>query len=66
MIPEFDIFKIDQDGHLRWCASASNFDDAKAQVSVLGKSDPCEFVIFSQETRDQIRYRMSPSGAEKG
>ena len=55
MIPEFDIFKIDQDGHLRWCASASNFDDAKAQVSVLGKSDPCEFVIFSQETRDQIR-----------
>jgi transcriptional regulator with XRE-family HTH domain len=64
VIPRFDIFKADKDGHLIWCASANNLDDAKAQISTLRESDPCEYDILSQDTRKHIRFRPFPEVAE--
>lgn len=64
VLPRFDIFKTDKHGHLIWCASTSSLDDAKAQVSTLRESDPCEYSILSQDTRKHIRFRRFPEVAE--
>jgi hypothetical protein len=50
LIPAFDIFKTDEDGHLIWCAAASTFGDANAKAAALAKADQCAYVIFNQKT----------------
>jgi hypothetical protein len=50
VIPAFDIFKIDKDGHLLWCAAAMTIDDANAKAATLAQVDPCAYVIFNQKT----------------
>ncbi|HWW18020.1 MAG TPA: hypothetical protein VNY81_05295 [Candidatus Saccharimonadales bacterium] len=65
MIPAFDIFKTDRDGHLVWCSAASTLDDAKAQATALVGLNPCEYVIFSHKTNTHIRFVPPSSSPEK-
>lgn len=50
MIPTFDIFKIDKDGHLIWCAAAANLDEANSEARARARADKGNYVIFNQKT----------------
>lgn len=50
LLPAFDIFKTDKDGHLIWCATAVTFDDANARALDLAQATRCAYVIFNQKT----------------
>ena len=45
MSPPFDIFKVQNDGRLRWMEAAGDEDRAKARVKRLAASSPGEYVI---------------------
>ena len=50
MVPPFDIFRLDNDGTLRWLQTADSLQAATLRIEVLALSDPGEYVIFSQKT----------------
>lgn len=66
MIPVFDIFKTDKDGHLIWCAATMTFDDAKAKAAVLAQADRCAYVIFNQKTGKHSTIPPEPSDGRPG
>ena len=50
MIPPLDVFKVEQDGTLRWLEAAHTFDAAKERIAALSAKAPGEYVIYSQKT----------------
>ena len=55
MIPPFDIFYTDNDGHLIWCGTASTLDAAKEKAQSMMRAGPHrEMVIFSQRTGNRL------------
>jgi hypothetical protein len=50
MLPPFDIFRVESDGHLVWKDTARTFDYARLMVKILMSSQPGDYVIYSQET----------------
>jgi hypothetical protein len=64
VIPAFDIFKTDKDGHLIWCASVAGFDDANTKALALAQADQCAYVIFNQKSGKQSTVRPNPSGTQ--
>lgn len=58
MIPPFDIFYRDADGHLMWCGAADSLEDAKQKARNLMRLDARqEMVIFSQRTGNRLVVR---------
>jgi hypothetical protein len=50
MLPPFDIFRVETDGHLVWKDTAQTLDLARLRIKILMVSQPADFVIYSQET----------------
>jgi hypothetical protein len=50
MLPPFDIFRVETDGHLVWKDTAETLVLARLRIKILMVSQPGDFVIYSQET----------------
>jgi hypothetical protein len=50
MIPPFDIFRIETDGHLMWRGKAETLDVARLKVKMLMDEVPGNYLIYSQQT----------------
>jgi hypothetical protein len=50
MIPPFDIFRVETDGHLMWQGKAETLDVARLKVKMLMDEVPGNYVIYSQQT----------------
>lgn len=50
MIPQFDVFKVSEDGEPIWVEAAISLDAAKERVQVLRQSFPGEYRIWSHKT----------------
>jgi hypothetical protein len=62
MIPPFDIFYTDADGHLIWCGTASSLEDAKQKAnSAIRAGSYQEMVIFSQRTGNRLVVKADAS-----
>ena len=68
MIPAFDIFKTDKDGHLIWCATAMTLEDANAQAAALAQANQFVYVVFNQKTgkHSTVRPRPFEGGGQNG
>ena len=64
MIPPFDIFYKDDDGHLLWCDTAATLEDAKRKATDMTRSGlRREVVIFSQKTGNRLVVKAEPDVA---
>jgi hypothetical protein len=54
MIPPFDIFKSEPDGHVLWIGTRDDLDAAKEFVRQYGHSKPGEYLICSLKTNNRI------------
>ena len=54
MLPLFDIFKMQNDGSLRWCEAVDTLEAAKVRVTELARSFQTQYVIFNQQTGEKI------------
>jgi hypothetical protein len=62
MIPPFDIFYKDDEGHLLWCDTAVTLDDAKKKAHAMTRSGARrEVVIFSQKTGNRLVIKSDSS-----
>ena len=50
MLPPFDIFRVETDGHIVWKDTAETLDLARLRIKILTGSQPGDYVIYSQET----------------
>ena len=50
MVPTFDIFRVESDGHLVWRSAADDLDTAQRRVRILMASEPGDYVIYNQKT----------------
>jgi hypothetical protein len=50
MVPPFDIFRVESDGHLAWKDTAETLDLARLRIKILAVSEGGDYVIYSQET----------------
>jgi len=50
LVPSFDIFKTDNDGHLIWCGTAATMADANSKALQLAQADQCTYVIFNHKS----------------
>jgi hypothetical protein len=58
MIPPFDIFYKDDEGHLLWCDTAGTLEDAKVKAKAMTRSGQRrEIVIFSQKTGNRLEIK---------
>jgi hypothetical protein len=48
MIPQYDIFRLQDDGTPVWLEPASTLDDAQNRVHQFGVSEQGEYLIFNQ------------------
>jgi hypothetical protein len=69
MLPSFDIFRVETDGHLVWRDTAETLDLARLRIKILMVSQPGDFVIYSQETGHKIVVKsdgsiIGPTGKE--
>jgi hypothetical protein len=60
LVPAFDIFKTDKDGHLVWCATAVTLEDAQVRARALAQANQCAYLIFNQKTGKQFTVRPAP------
>jgi hypothetical protein len=55
---EFDILRWETNGSISWIEVVSDFDIAKARVTVLQAESPAAYIVFN---RNQLReYRFEP------
>jgi len=50
MVPPFDIFRVDNEGRLRWLQTADSLQAAKLRIEVSGLIRSRQYVIFSPKT----------------
>ena len=50
MVPPFDIFRVESDGHLAWKDTGTTFELARLRIKILMVTEPGDYVIYSQET----------------
>jgi hypothetical protein len=50
VIPSFDIFRVESDGHLVWQGIAKTLDVARLYIKILMAGQPGDYVIHSQQT----------------
>jgi len=61
MVPTFDIFRVESDGHLVWRSAADDLDTAQRRVRILMASEPGDYVIYNQKTAGKTVVRASDS-----
>jgi hypothetical protein len=54
VVPLFDIFRVEVDGTLIWCGSATTLELAKVRVVEIRNSAPSEYMIVSAKTGTRI------------
>ena len=54
MVPPFDLFRVEDDGSVRWLGVCANVDAAKARVVELCAAFPASFFIHSQTSGDRL------------
>ncbi len=54
MIPPFDIFRVEIDGHLVSKGTAETLDLARLRTKILMDSEPADYLIQSQQTGHKI------------
>jgi len=54
MITPFDILECDRSNEMLWIEAVSDLEIAKARVAELMQAKPCEYLIFSQKTGQEI------------
>ena len=54
MVPPFDIFKVLENGSLRWLEPAATLKLAEARIAELARSAPGTYVIFSHATGHRV------------
>jgi hypothetical protein len=54
MVPPFDIFRVLNDGELRWIEAALSLDDAITRVRQIGAAQSGEYFMHSQKTGVEI------------
>jgi hypothetical protein len=59
----FDIFRVSDDGQIVWIESASEIEEAHAQVVQLGVKDPGGYLIFAHRTGEKIFEKAGVPGA---
>jgi hypothetical protein len=47
MNPQFDIFRVHNDGTTIWLEPANTLDAAHARIQQLGASEPGDYLIFN-------------------
>ena len=65
MIPPFDIFRVEIDGHLVWKGAAKTLDVARLRIKILIDSEPADYLIHSQQTGHKIVVKADGSIAEQ-
>ncbi len=65
MIPPFDIFRVEIDGHLVWKGTAESLDLARLRIKILMDSEPGDYLIHSQQTGHKIVVKADGSIAER-
>jgi hypothetical protein len=53
MVPPFEIFRLGQTGPV-WCATAKDFESAKAQAMNQAASKPAAYMVVSLQTRNRV------------
>jgi hypothetical protein len=61
LIPPFDIFRVESDGHLVWKDTAETLDLARLRIKILMVSQPGDYVIYSQQTTHKMVVRADGS-----
>jgi FtsP/CotA-like multicopper oxidase with cupredoxin domain len=61
MVPPFDIFRVETDGHLAWKDTAETLDLARLRIRILAVAEPGDYVIYSQETGHKTVVRSDGS-----
>ena len=55
MLDPFDIFKMEQNGTVRWVRATSDFERAKSYVvKILVIAAPADYLILNQRTGERI------------
>jgi hypothetical protein len=54
MLPPFDIFRVETNGEVLWIKSAADLKSARLAVKELMASSPCEYLIHSQRTSNDL------------
>jgi hypothetical protein len=65
MLPPFDIFRVEPNGHTVWVKSAADFKSARGAVQELMASSPREYVIYSDRTNNHLVIKPSASATRK-
>jgi hypothetical protein len=50
MVPPYDIFRVESDGHLEWRDTGTTFELARLRIKILMVTEPGDYVIYSQDT----------------
>jgi hypothetical protein len=58
MNPQFDIFRVHNDGTTIWLEPANTLDAAHARIQQLGASEPGDYLIFNQKTAKKIPLKV--------
>jgi hypothetical protein len=53
MVPPFEIFRLCRTGPV-WCATAKDFESAKAQAITQAASKPAAYMVVSLQTRNGV------------
>jgi hypothetical protein len=61
MVPPFDIFRVESDGHLVWRDTAETLDLARLRIKILMLAQPADYVIYSQRTGHKTVIRADGS-----
>ena len=61
MIPPFDIFRVESDGHLVWKDAAVTLNRARLRIRILMISDPADYIIYSEQTGHKTVVRVDGS-----
>jgi hypothetical protein len=61
MVPPFDIFRVESDGHLVWKGAEETLDLARLRIKILGFAQPGDYVIYSQQTGNKMVIRADGS-----
>ena len=61
MVPPFDIFRVESDGHLVWKDTAETLDLARLRIKILMLAHPADYVIYSQRTGHKTVIRADSS-----
>jgi hypothetical protein len=65
MIPPFDIFRVDDHGHLLCVETAvRTLEGAKEQVRVLGQVQPGIYILLSQKTHRKTVMIINKTGGK--